>query len=36
MKYQPEDKKAKQLRLKEIATAKEAGKSPAPSKAPKV
>lgn len=36
MKYQPEDKKAKQQRLKEIAAAKEAGKEPAPSKAPKV
>lgn len=36
MKYQPEDKKAKQLRLKEIAAAKEAGQEPAPSKAPKV
>lgn len=36
MKYQPEDKKAKQQRLKEIAAAKEAGKNPAPSKAPKV
>ena len=36
MKYQPEDKKAKQQRLKEIAAAKEAGKDPAPSKAPKV
>lgn len=36
MKYQPEDKKAKQQRLREIAAAKEAGKEPAPSKAPKV
>ena len=36
MKYQPEDKKAKQQRLKEIAAAKEAGKDPAPSKSPKV
>lgn len=36
MKYQPEDKKAKQQRLREIAAAKEAGKDPAPSKAPKV
>lgn len=36
MKYQPEDKKAKQQRLKEIAAAKEAGNDPAPSKAPKV
>lgn len=36
MKYQPEDKKAKQLRLKEIAAAKEAKQNPAPSKAPKV
>ncbi|CAM9796363.1 unnamed protein product, partial [Laminaria digitata] len=36
MKYQPEDKKAKQQRLKEIAAAKEAGMDPAPSKAPKV
>lgn len=36
MKYQPEDKKAKHLRLKEIAAAKEAGKTPAPSRAPKV
>lgn len=36
MKYQPEDKKAKQQRLKEIAAAKEAGNEPAPSKAPKV
>ena len=36
VKYQPEDKKAKQQRLKEIAAAKEAGKDPAPSKAPKV
>lgn len=36
MKYQPEDRKAKQQRLKEIAAAKEAGKDPAPSKPPKV
>lgn len=36
MKYQPEDKKAKQQRLKEIAATKEAGKEPTPSKAPKV
>lgn len=36
LKYQPEDKKAKQQRLKEIAAAKEAGNEPARSKPPKV
>ncbi|CAM9226190.1 unnamed protein product [Choristocarpus tenellus] len=36
MKYQPEDKKTKQERLKGIAAAKAAGQQPAPTKAPKV
>ncbi|CAM9108813.1 unnamed protein product [Discosporangium mesarthrocarpum] len=36
MKYQPEDKKAKQARLKKLAAAKAAGVDPAPTKPPKV